>query len=154
MAPTVSFYSGILLGTHLFSLHMSSSLGPLYCLVAAAVLIYVPFMVVALARLQVGYDFSAPRAMLTKLPAYAQRAAWAHENSFESFTIFAAAVLMVFATGKSGELATSLSVGFLAFRVAYSISYIANVPILRSLSWGGGMLCIAGLMAIALNFWS
>jgi uncharacterized MAPEG superfamily protein len=69
------------------------------CIAAAAALVYAPFLVVALARLQLGYDQAAPRAMFERLPAYAQRATWAHQNSFETFMLFSAAALMAFVTG-------------------------------------------------------
>ena len=45
----------------------------LYSLVGAVILVYVPFLVVGFARFQVGYDRSAPRAMLDKLPPYARK---------------------------------------------------------------------------------
>ena len=58
----------------------------LYSIAAAAVLIYLPFLVVAYARARIGYEmFSTPRAMFEKLPPYAQRATWAHQNTFEAF---------------------------------------------------------------------
>lgn len=66
----------------------------LYSIAAAAVLIYLPFLVVAYGRAQVGYDRGAPRAMFDRLPDYAKRATWAHQNSFETFTIYAAAASM------------------------------------------------------------
>ena len=66
------------------------------CIAAAAALVYAPFLVVALARLQLGYDQAAPRAMFDRLPDYAQRATWAHQNSFETFMLFSAAALMAY----------------------------------------------------------
>ncbi|MEM7648487.1 MAG: MAPEG family protein, partial [Cyanobacteria bacterium P01_A01_bin.70] len=77
----------------------------LVCIVLGAVLIYVPFLLVGVARLQVGYDMSAPRTMVDKFPPYAQRANWAHQNSFESFTLFAPAALMAYVTGQDSLLA-------------------------------------------------
>ncbi len=72
----------------------------LYSIAAAAALIYVPFLLVAYARMRMGYEtFSTPGAMLDKLPPYAQRATWAHQNTFEAFMIFAAAALMTYITG-------------------------------------------------------
>jgi len=53
---------------------------------AAAVLIYLPFVVVAYARMRVGLNLAAP-TMFDKLPPYAQRANWAHQNSLEAFMI-------------------------------------------------------------------
>jgi len=66
----------------------------LYCIAAAAVLIYLPFFMVGYARVSVGYDMSAPRAIFDKLLPYAQRATWARQNSVETFMIFAIAPLI------------------------------------------------------------
>ncbi len=130
---------------------MSTSIVPFYCLVAAAALIYAPFMVVAVARLQSGYDFSAPRAMFDKLPPHAQRAVWAHQNAFEAFPLFAAAVLMVFVTGRVSPWAVNLSIAFLVFRAAHSLFYIVDQPFIRSGAWALSMACIGSLMMIAIG---
>lgn len=66
----------------------------LYSIPFAAVTIYLPYLLVAYARVKVGYDLSAPRSMFDKLPQYARRATWAHQNCFESFMIYAPAALM------------------------------------------------------------
>lgn len=104
-------------------------------IVTAALLIYLPYLVVGAGRAQVGFDMAAPRAMFDKLPDYAQRATWAHQNSFESFALYAPAALMAFVVGLPSEQVLSTVVIYLAARVAYSLAYILNVPILRSLSW-------------------
>lgn len=113
------------------NLHDSAIL--LYCIAAAAVLIYLPFLVVGYARMSVGYDTRAPRAMFDKLPAYAQRATWAHQNSFEKFMIFAAAALMAYVTGQNSSLATGAAIAFVIARSLYSVFYILNIPVGRSL---------------------
>lgn len=102
----------------------------------AAVLVYVPFFVVGYARLKVGYDQSAPRAMLDKLPPYAQRATWAHENAFESMILFAPAALMAYVTQLQSSAALAAAVVYLVARSLYPVFYIADVPILRSLMFG------------------
>ncbi|MBW4497264.1 MAG: MAPEG family protein [Oscillatoria princeps RMCB-10] len=122
----------------------------LYAIVAAAVLIYVPFLVVGLARVQVGYDISAPRAMFDKLPPYAQRATWAHQNSFETFMVFAAAALMAYATGVDSDWAARAAIAFVAARLLYSVFYIANVPLGRSLMFGIGTLSTGTLFVLSL----
>ena len=101
----------------------------LYCIAAAAALIYLPFLVVGYARVKVGYDISAPRAMFDKLPPYAQRATWAHQNSFETFIIFAAAALMAYVTGQDSSLATGAAIAFVITRLLYSVFYIFNIPL-------------------------
>ena len=137
---------------------MSLSLLPvpaifLYSIVGAAILIYLPYLLVAFARVQVGYDLSAPRAMFDKLPPYAQRATWAHENSFEAFMVFAAAALMAYVTGVNSPQGVNAAIAFLIARLLYSIFYIANIPLLRSLMFGiasfsSGTLFFLSLMQV------
>ena len=137
---------------------MSLSLLPvpaifLYSIVVAAILVYLPYLLVAFARVQIGYDLSAPRAMFDKLPPYAQRATWAHKNSFEGFMVFAAAALMAYVTGVSSIEAVTAAIAFNIARLLYSIFYITNIPLLRSLMFGvasfsSGTLFYLSLMQI------
>lgn len=122
----------------------------LYCIAASAVLIYLPFLTVSYARLKVGLDLAAPRAMFDKLPPYAQRATWAHQNSFEAFMIFTAAALMAYITGQNSNTATLCAITFVGARLLYSVFYILNVPLARSLMFviGGG--CSAALIVLSL----
>ncbi|BAY46778.1 hypothetical protein SAMD00079811_43910 [Scytonema sp. HK-05] len=122
----------------------------LYSIAAAVVLIYLPFLVVSYARARVGYDMSAPRAMFDKLPPYAQRATWAHQNSFEAFMIFAAAALMAYVTGVNSPLAIGAVIAFLVARLLYSIFYILNIPVLRSLMFVVGSLGYAALIVLSI----
>lgn len=122
----------------------------LYSIAAAAVLIYLPFLVVAYGRLGAGYDQSAPRAMFDKLPPYAQRATWAHQNSFEGFMIFAAAALMAYVTNVNSPIAVVAAIAFVAARLLYSIFYILNIPILRSLMFAVGSLSWGTLMTLSI----
>ena len=112
----------------------------LYSIVGAVVLTYAPFLVVGFARAKVGYDTSAPRAMFDKLPPYAQRATWAHQNSFEALIIYSAAALMAYVTAVESSWAIIAAIAFLIARLFYSVFYIANIPILRSLMFAVGSL--------------
>jgi uncharacterized MAPEG superfamily protein len=118
----------------------------LYGLAIAAGLVYFPYMFVAYGRLTNNYDMSAPRAMFDRLPEYAKRATWAHQNSFENFMLFAAAALMVYVSGNSSEYTSLLVIGFLGSRFLFSVGYIADIPLLRSLMWAVSMTAIASLM--------
>ena len=118
----------------------------LYGIAAAAALVYFPYFFVAYERLNVGMDLSAPRAMFDKLPPYAQRATWAHQNSLEIFMIFSAAALMVYVSGTASEQTNLFVIAFLGLRFGYNISYITDIPILRSLCWATSVACIMGLM--------
>ncbi|WP_449419443.1 MAPEG family protein [Phormidium nigroviride] len=117
---------------------------------AAAALVYVPYLVVAYGRLQVGYDLKAPRAMFDKLPAYAQRATWAHQNSFETFVVFAAAAFMAYATGQNSDEAGWAALIFVITRLLFSVFYILNVPLARSLMFGIGSFCTGTLFVLSL----
>ena len=113
----------------------------LYSIAAAVVLIYLPFLVVAYARVRIGKEMLVtPRAMFDKLPPYAQRATWAHQNTFEAFMVFAAAALMAYVTGVNSSTAQLAAIAFVVARFLYSIFYILNIPLLRSLMFAIGML--------------
>ncbi|WP_287520676.1 MAPEG family protein [Okeania sp. SIO2C2] len=122
-------------------------------IVIGAVLVYAPFLVVAYGRVKVGYDLGAPRAMFEQLPDYAKRATWAHQNSFETLILFTAASLMAYLTQQDSILAIGAAVAFVVGRFFYSIFYILNVPIGRSLmfvvsSSGTTILFILSLISI------
>lgn len=131
-------------------LGLSVSVILLDCIAAAAALVYAPFLVVALARLQLGYDQAAPRAMFDKLPPYAQRATWAHQNSFETFLLFSAAALMAFVTGVDSEAAGWAAIAFPISRLLFSVFYILNVPLGRSLMFAIGSSCTVSLFYFSL----
>lgn len=119
----------------------------LYSIAAAALLIYLPFLLVAYARVQIGYQaLATPRAVFDKLPPYAQRATWAHQNSLEAFMLFAIAALMAYITGVNSTTATVAAIAFVVARLLYSISYILNIPLLRSLMFAIGSLSSAILI--------
>jgi uncharacterized MAPEG superfamily protein len=122
----------------------------LYAIAVAALLVYLPFLVVAYGRLSAGYDMAAPRAMFDKLPIVAQRATWAHQNSFESFALFTAAALMAYVTQTDSVLVVGAAIAYLIARFLYSVFYILNLPILRSLMFLVGSASIATLIVMSL----
>lgn len=129
---------------------LSESTVLLYSIVVASVLVYLPFLLVGYARVSVGYDMAAPRAMFDKLPAYAQRATWAHQNSFEAFGLFAAAALMAYVTHAQGMVVITAAIAHLVARLLYSVFYIANVPVLRSLMFAIGSVSTFTLFTVSL----
>lgn len=122
----------------------------LYCIAAAALLIYLPFLLVGYARVRVGFDLAAPRTMFDKLPPYAQRATWAHQNSFEAFMIFAAAALMAYVTDLDSTVAVGAAISFVIARLLYSVFYIVNIPLARSLMFGIGTISSGTLIVLSL----
>lgn len=89
--------------------------------------------------------------MFDKLPSYAQRATWAHQNSFESFGLFAAAALMAYVTQVDSANAAYATLAYLIARLLFSVFYILNVPLLRSLMFAVGSVAIASLMLQSLS---
>lgn len=123
----------------------------LYCIAISAFLLYVPgFVVAAYGRLQVGYDLRQPRTMIDRVPPYARRATWAHENSFEAFALFAPAALMAYVTGLDGLAATTAAVLHPTARFLFQIFYIADQPRLRGAMYLTALLCSATLIALSL----
>jgi len=78
--------------------------------------------------MRVGLNLAAPRTMFDKLPPYAQRANWAHQNSFEAFMILHSG-----ADGLCDGLDSPVAGGAaIAFLVSYTLLsfYIANIPLI------------------------
>jgi uncharacterized MAPEG superfamily protein len=132
-----------------FSTNLPMPATLLYCIVVGAVLIYVPFLPVGFARFKIGYDMSAPRAMFDKFPPYAQRATWAHQNAFESFTLFAPAALMAYVTGQDSLVVLWAAIAYVIARLLYSVFYILDVPLLRSMMFAVGSTAIFTLFVIS-----
>jgi uncharacterized MAPEG superfamily protein len=100
-------------------------------------------------------DLAAPRAMFERLPAWGKRANWAHQNSFEAFTLHAPACLLCLLVAPSVAAAAPwLGVAAWlhpALRLGYLGAYLANVAPLRSLCWAGAILCTALLYSEGLR---
>lgn len=131
-------------------MNLSVSAILLYSIFAAFILIYIPFMVVGYARLKVGYDTSAPREMFDKLPTYAKRATWAHQNSFETFMPYAAAAILAYVTNVNSNLAAGAAIAFVVARSLYPVFYISNIPTARSLMFGLGSLSTFTLFILSI----
>ncbi|ELS32287.1 MULTISPECIES: MAPEG family protein [Pseudanabaena] len=122
----------------------------LYGIAIAAGLVYLPYIVVAYGRLRIGIDMNAPRAMFDRLPDYAKRATWAHQNSFEVFALFAAAALTAYVTNVASDRTSLYIIAFLVARFLFNLFYILDLPWLRSPMWAIGMVCIGGLFSASL----
>ena len=122
----------------------------LYGVAIAGGLIYLPYLVVAYARVSIGIDLNAPRAMFDRLPDYAKRATWAHQNSFEVFGLFTAAALTTYVSNSASDKTSLYVLAFLIARVLFSLFYIINIPLLRSPMCAISMVCIGSLFATSL----
>ena len=90
-------------------------------------------------------DMAAPRAMFERYPAWGKRASWAHQNSFEAFTLHApASLLALMAVMNGASLPSSAAIAAFAqpaLRLAYIAAYVGNVPPARGLCWASGLVC-------------
>lgn len=126
----------------------------LSAIAASAILVYLPFVVVGLARVQVGYSremMSAPRAAIDKLPDYGKRATWAHQNAWEAFSLFSVAALMAYVTQQSSVPVIGASIAFVPIRLLYAVFYVLDIPILRSLMFALGSACIITLIGSSIT---
>jgi len=116
-----------------------------WSLLLAAAVVVSSIVPLGAARSQADFilaDLAAPRAMFERLPDWGKRANWAHLNSFESFALFAPAVLLCLFSGVSATAALLAAWIYPGLRLAYIVAYVVNQPLARSLSWAGGMTCI------------
>ncbi len=123
---------------------------PFLCVLIAYVLIYVPKipLSLAMARQPGGYDNKHPRAQQAALEGMGARASAAHQNGFEAFPGFVAAVLVAHGSGANDHRMTVLCIAFVVARALYIAAYLANQDYLRSAIWGIGFLCTVALFCL------
>ncbi len=127
-----------------------------WSLVLAAGVLVASIVPLGAARSQANFtlaDIAAPRAMFERLPAWGQRASWAHQNCFEAFVLHAPAVLLCLLAGVTAPWAAAVGLAHPLLRLVYIGAYVTNKPLLRSLCWATALLCSAllygaGLLAL------
>lgn len=118
-----------------------------WCVLVAAIM---PYLMIGVAKIGVrGFDNRRPRDWYEKSTGFRRRAVWAQQNSLEIFPIFAAAVIIAHLAGADQATVNGLSIAFIASRIAYAISYLADLHLLRSLVWTAGFACCVALFIIA-----
>lgn len=88
------------------------------------------------------YDNSMPRQWLAKQIGFRARANAAQANLFESLPLFFAAVVIASIAHAPQARVDLLAVGFVIFRIAYLVCYVANWPTARSIVWLLGLACV------------
>lgn len=108
----------------------------IWCLFIAALLPLLAKGPVAFAMVKLGgYNNNHPRKQQSELTGAGARALAAHQNAFESFIIFAPAVLLAIATHHTGQNIALLAIIHVCARITYNIFYIINFDKLRSIVW-------------------
>ena len=105
-------------------------------------------MVIAVlgAQVQVGLPrLAGNREAMPALSGWAGRAQRAHLNMLESLVVFAIAVLVAEAAGRTNETTALGATLFFWARLAYAIVYVVGIPWLRTLVWAVGL---AGIVLI------
>lgn len=87
------------------------------------------------------FDNANPRDPGFYRPGLRTRSLGAHQNGFEAFPFFAAAVIVAEMHGAAQGVVNGLALAFLACRVLYVLLYIGNRPAARSFVWSLGMAC-------------
>ena len=108
-----------------------------------------PYLTVGGAKAQPAYDNSKPRDSLATLAGWRARANWAHQNHFEAFAPFAAAVILAEMAHAPQDQINLFAMIFIAIRVLYTAIYLANIAALRSVVWMAGIACVIRLFAFA-----
>jgi uncharacterized MAPEG superfamily protein len=111
-----------------------------------------PYVTVGLAKggRAAAYDNAAPRDWAAEQSDWRARAIAAHQNHFEAFAPFAAAVFAAALAGANPMLIDALAGSFVALRVLYTLAYVKGAATLRSAIWSLGFLCVVALFAMAL----
>jgi uncharacterized MAPEG superfamily protein len=102
----------------------------IWCILIAATLPYVAFAFVK------GVDPTAPRTSVPALDARSTRAYGAQLNGFETFPLFAAAVIVAHIIGGPSRTIDLLAVLYVLLRLGHGAAYLAGRPPLRSAAFG------------------
>lgn len=122
----------------------------LWMLVAAALLGLVHLSAASFSfKAQVGNAYTVgPRDEDIQPTGVSARLYRAHRNFIETFALFAALVLVVHVSGRSGSLSQWGASLYLSGRVLYLPLYAAGVPWLRTFSWN---LATLGLVMVGVQ---
>ena len=90
-----------------------------------------------------------PRDEARRPGVCAARLERALRNFLESFPLFAAMVLLVAVTGRSGLLTQAGAVLFLGGRTAYVPAYLSGIPHVRTICW---QVATFGLVLLVIGF--
>ena len=113
-----------------------------WCVLIAGVL---PYLATVIAKVGMKFDNNNPRDWLAKQEGWRRRANAAQSNGFETFPLFAAAVVVAHLAHAPQARVDQLAMGFIAARVGYLGAYLADVAPLRSVLWMTGLGCSIAL---------
>ena len=125
---------------------------PFLCVAIAALLPYLWSYVALSERVrQFGrFDNKLPRPEQARLEGLGARAVGAASNAFETFPMFAAAVLAATIVQLAPERVTLISVVYIVARLLHGIFYLMDLDKLRTLVFMVGFLALMALFGLVL----
>jgi uncharacterized MAPEG superfamily protein len=97
------------------------------------------------------YDNANPRSPDFYQDPFRARALAAHQNGFEAFPFFAAAVILAEMRHMPQGILDGLAVAFILLRVVYVTLYLRNRPTMRSAVWSAAFAC--NLLIFFMPWW-
>jgi len=104
-------------------------------------LFWVPYVLNRIAVFGLGGTLAGNIPDMSTVPAWAQRAARAHQNAIENLVLFAALVLLAEAQGVSPSLLVGTTQAYFFARLAHYVVYTAGLPALRTVTFTAGWIC-------------
>jgi uncharacterized MAPEG superfamily protein len=117
-----------------------------WCVLIAGLM---PVLTVGSAKFGRRYDNHNPRTWLDKLDGWRKRADSAHKNHFEAFPFFAAGVIIAQQMHVAQGTIDLLAMTFIASRIVYTLLYLYDLAMMRTLSWVVGYGCVIALFVRA-----
>ena len=114
----------------------------IWCILIAGTLPYVAFSFVK------GLDGRQPRAGVGRLEGQAARAYGAQLNGFETFPLFAAAVIVSHVVGGPSATANTLAVVYVLLRIGHMAAYISDRQPLRTAAFSLVQLIAAAIFIL------
>jgi uncharacterized MAPEG superfamily protein len=109
-----------------------------------------PYLVLGVAKGSRDYDNEDPRNMDGFKTPVRRRAHAAHQNSFEAFGFFAAAILVAALRGAPPLRIDELAVLWVVLRIIYIAVYLAGRGTLRSVVWSFAFATTIAIFLVAL----
>jgi len=115
-----------------------------YCVVIG---LLIPLILAGISKrnTEVHYNNESPRDHIAHLSGKAKNAYNAEQNHYETFPIFAIAVVVAHWLNHDQSIIDLLAITFIIARVLHAIFYITNNGSLRSVSFMIGLACTIGL---------
>ena len=123
---------------------MTTELAMLTCVTALTILLWIPYILAHIMNVGLLPTLTY-KSDGTPLPAWDARAKKAHANAIENLVPFAVLVLVAHQLDISNIATTSAAVAYFWLRLAHFITYTANVPFGRTVTFAGAcgaQLCI------------